>query len=440
MPKRVKELKPIEVARLTHKVSKDGKAYNAMHPVGGVAGLLLQVTPAGAKSWLYRTTIGDKRRSIGLGSYPTVGLAEAREKAREARRLIEQGIDPIEERRAVRERLAAAQAHHITFDEAAEEYFELKRSEFTSAKHAQQWRSSLENHASPFIGKKRVDQITMRDVEELLKHGGLWHTKPATGQRVRGRIERVLDWCTAGGHREGPNPAAWRANLDARLPNPNRVAATLKEHHAALPIDRMPEFMRHLRRIEGYVARALEFAILTATRSNEARGAVWSEIDLEKRLWVVPADRSKTRREHRVPLSPAAVALLKALPREYGTDLVFPSPRAKKKLSQNVFVVLLARMDDEMPAGEKYIDPANGRRITAHGFRSTFRDWGGERTAYPGDVLEMSLAHTIKNKAEAAYRRSDLIEKRARLMEDWARFCAHGAAQGSVTPIRSKEA
>lgn len=440
MPKRARELKPIEVARLKHQVSKDGKAYNALHPVGGVAGLLLQVTPTGGKSWLYRTTIGGKRRSIGLGSYPTVGLAEAREKAREARRLVEQGIDPIEERRAARERLEAAQARHITFDEAAEKYLDLKRTEFTSAKHASQWRSSLQNHASPFIGKKRVDRITMKDIEDMLTHEGFWTSRPATAKRVRARVERVLDWCTAGDHREGPNPAAWKANLDARLPNPNRVAATLKEHHAALPIDRTPEFMAHLRRLEGMPARALEFAILTAARSNEARGAMWSEIDYDKKMWIIPADRSKTRREHRVPLSPAAVALLKSLPREYGTDLVFPSPRAKKALGQNAFVTVITRMDDEMPADKKYVDPTNGRRITAHGFRSVFRDWGGERTAYPGDILEMALAHTIKNKAEAAYARSDLLEKRRRLMKDWAQFCAESATQGSVTPIRSKEA
>lgn len=436
MPKRAKELKPIEVGRLTHKVSADGKAYNALHPVGGVPGLVLQVTPSGAKSWILRVMVGTKRRSIGLGSYPTVGLSEAREKAREKRRLIEQGIDPVEEKRVARERLETAQARHITFDAAVDEYFKRKQKEFRSATHRRDWENSVARYASPVIGKKPVDEITAADIEELLTRDDFWERKTSTASKLRGRIERVLDWCIAGEHRAEPNPARWRANLDARLSDPSKIAKA--SHHAALAIDRMPEFMAHLRRLDIYGARALQFLVLTAARSNEVRGSTWSEIDLEKRLWTVPPERSKTGKEHRVPLAPDAVALLKELPREYGTDLVFPSIR-RGKMSQNVFRDCIIRMNEAMPEGEQYLDPNSGRIITAHGMRSVFRDWTAEHTSTPHHVAEMALAHVIPSMTESAYRRGDLLEKRRRLMESWARFCKEGFAPAGVTPIRAQE-
>lgn len=436
MPKKAPELKPIQVARLTHNVSPSGKEYNAQHPVGGVPGLMLQVTPSGAKSWLLRVVIGSKRRSIGLGSYPSVTLAQARDKAREARDLIEKGIDPLEDRKAARERLSASQAKVLTFDQAAEKFLTLKRHEFRNPKHAAQWESTLATYASPVIGNMPVEEIRLAHVEDTLTRDNLWLAKTETAKRLRGRIEKVLDWCTAGGYREGENPARWRGNLDARLPNPSKVAG--KRHQPALPIDDMPRFMTHIAEIGGYASRCLEFAILTATRSNEARGATWQEIDLKQKLWIVPAARMKASREHRVPLSDVAVALLKSLPRESGNELVFPSVRGGV-LSENALMSVIKRMNEHMPENEQFIDPTSGRAATAHGFRSTFRDWAGERTSYPGDICEMALAHTIKNKAEAAYRRGDLLEKRRRLMADWARFCKEGASQGSVTPIRSKE-
>ncbi|WP_431023788.1 tyrosine-type recombinase/integrase [Halomonas sp. H5] len=426
MPKKARELSATEVRRLTDP---------GLYAVGGVAGLQLQVAKTGARSWVLRIKIGDRRRDIGLGGFPDVPLTDARAKARALREKIAAGIDPVEERRATRLALKA-QTQRLTFDEAAAKFLALKNHEFKNAKHAAQWESTLATYASPIIGKKRVDEIALADIEEMLTRDDLWLAKTETAKRLRGRVEKVLDWATAGGHRSGDNPARWRGNLDARLPNPSKVAK--RRHHSALPIDDMPRFMSHLADMEGNGARCLEFTILTATRSSEAKGATWSEIDLAARLWTIPGDRMKAGKEHRVPLSRAAVALLKALPRHEGTDLVFPSARGKA-LSENTLTAVIKRMDADMPEGQGYRDPNTGGIATAHGFRSTFRDWAGERTAYPGDICEMALAHTIKNKAEAAYRRGDLLEKRRRLMKDWAQFCAEGDTQGSVTPIRAQE-
>ncbi|MCL7940698.1 integrase arm-type DNA-binding domain-containing protein [Halomonas sp. ATCH28] len=423
MPKKARELSAIEVKRLT---------APGLFAVGGVAGLHLQVTKSGARSWVLRVKVGAKRRDIGLGGYPDVPLTDARAKARAKREQIAAGIDPVEERRAARLSLLA-QTQRLTFDEATEKFLALKRHEFRNPKHAAQWESTLATYAAPVIGRKRVDEITLAHIEDMLTRDALWTNKTETAKRLRGRVEKVLDWATAGGHRTGDNPARWRGNLDARLPNPGKVAT--KGHHAALPIDDMPRFKRHLAAMEGSGARCLEFAILTATRSREAKGARWAEIDLDAKLWTIPAERMKARKEHRVPLSRAAVGLLKALPRHEGTDLVFPSARGKL-LSENTLTAVIKRMDGAIPEGQGYRDPNTAGIVTTHGFRSTFRDWAGERTAYPGDICEMALAHTIKNKAEAAYRRGDLLEKRRHLMQDWAKFCAEGTAQGNATPIR----
>ena len=426
MPKKARELSAAEVRRLTDP---------GLYAVGGVAGLQLQVTKTGGRSWVFRIKVGDRRRDIGLGGFPDVPLADARAKARALRDQVIAGIDPVEEKRTARLALRA-QTKRLTFDEAKEKFLALKRHEFKNAKHAAQWESTLATYASPIIGTKRVDEIALADIEELLTRDNLWLAKTETAKRLRGRVEKVLDWATAGGHRTGDNPARWRGNLDARLPNPNKVAT--KGHHSALPIDDMPRFMSHLIEMDGNGARCLEFTILTATRSSEAKGAKWSEIDLEARLWTIPASRMKAGKEHRVPLSRSALSLLKALPKHEGSELVFPSAQGKL-LSENTLTAVVKRMDGAMPEGQGYRDPNTGGIVTAHGFRSTFRDWAGERTAYPGDICEMALAHTIKNKAEAAYRRGDLLEKRRRLMKDWAQFCAEGAAQASVTPIRAHE-
>lgn len=405
MPRQVKELSASEVKRLTAPGS---------YAVGGVTGLYLVVGKTGGRSWILRTTVGGKRREMGLGGYPTVTLAEAREKARDLRDKAQGGIDPVADRKAAQARLKAEQAKELTFDEAVERYLSMKvtEHEFRNAKHRAQWASTLRTYACPVIGPMRVCDVEMTHIETMLTRDNLWTNKHETASRLRQRVERVLDWCTVGGHRSGDNPARWKGNLEHRLAGQKQLKRQ-KRHHSALPIDDMPRFMADLRTREGMPARFVEFCILTACRSGEARGAAWSEIDLAKRVWVIPAERMKAGRQHRVPLSDAAVKLLESLPRETG-DLIFPSPSGQnKQLSVNAGRQLLVRME--------YQD-SEGRTVTLHGFRSTFRDWIGERTYTPNHVAELALAHTIKSDTESSYRRGDLLEKRAPLMEQWAHF------------------
>lgn len=409
MPKRARELSPIEVRRLT---------LPGFHAVGGATGLYLQVTESGARSWVLRIKIGDKRRDIGLGSFVDVPLARAREKARETREQIERGVDPIAERRAARATLRAAAAKLVTFDEIARRVVEMKRQEFKNAKHAQQWAATLATYASPVIGRLPVDKVELGHVTEILSP--IWSTKTETATRLRQRIEAVLDHAIARGLRPGPNPARWKANLDAILPKPAKLKRV--QHHRALPIDEMPGFLAELQKREGMAARCLEFVILTACRSGEARGACWAEIDFQARLWTIPAERMKSGRQHRVPLSAEAVALLEALPRIACTDLVFPAPRGGQ-LSDMALLAVMRRM---------------GVDAVPHGARSSFRDWCAERTAYPRDVAEQALAHAIGDKVEAAYRRGDLLEKRRRMMQDWATFVSTPRPAGEVVPLNRK--
>lgn len=402
MPKKAKELSALEVSRL--------KAPGFVS-VGGVAGLALQVTPSGIRSWVLRVKVGDKRRDIGLGAYPGVTLAEARRKAAETRAQVEQGIDPIENRKRALSQLKAEQAKAITFQEAARRLIESKSPGWKNAKHAQQWQNTLATYAYPVIGDLDVRDVAQHHVEAILSP--IWQTKTETASRVQGRIENVIDWAIAGGHRSGDNPARWKGLLDKRLGAPSKIAKV--EHHAALPIDEVPGFYADLRQRNGVAARALEFTLLTAVRSGETRGATWDEIDLETETWIIPAERMKAAREHRVPLSSAALALLRSLPRLDGCAYVFFAPRGGK-LSDAALGAVMKRMQrDEVP----------------HGLRSSFRDWAGERTNFPRDLCEMALAHTIKDKAEAAYRRGDLLEKRRVMMNAWAKFVQTPAAKGA---------
>lgn len=406
MPKKVAELSPVQIRRLT----KPG-----FHSVGGVSGLMLKVNPSGGRSWVLRIQVAGKRRDIGLGGYPTITLAQAREKARDTREKISQGIDPIEERKAAKGALEAQRRRGITFDECAAKVVAIKQKEASNLKHGAQWETTLAKYASPVLGELPVCEIELAHIVKVLEP--YWSTKTETMTRVRQRIEAVMAWATAHGFREGQNPAAWKGNLDAVLPKPSKI--TKVSHHRAMPIAEVGDFMRQLRQAHGMAARCLEFVILTAARSGEARGAQWDEIDLAAKIWTVPAERMKAGRAHRVPLSTDALALLKDLPRHEGTSLVFPGPRGAG-LSENAMTMLLKRMNVE---------------ATAHGFRSTFRDWASEFTGYPHEVCEMALAHTIKNAAEAAYRRGDLLDKRHRLMQDWAKFCAQPLPQGEVVPL-----
>ncbi|WNK19356.1 integrase arm-type DNA-binding domain-containing protein [Halomonas piscis] len=400
-----------------------------------MSGLNLRVSDKAGRSWILRTVIGGKRRDIGLGGFPDVTLAGARQAAREAKEKIRAGIDPVAERRELRSQLIAQQAREVTFAAAAAEVMKNKQAEATNPKHAQQWANTLKTYAFPVLGRMAVADIEISHVLKVLRP--IWETKTETATRLRQRVEAVLAWATANGHRSGDNPAQWRGNLDAVLPKPSKVAKA--KNHAALPYTCAAEFMADLRTRNGLAAKALEFTILTAARSGEIRGAKWEEIDLASGVWTVPAERMKAKVEHRVPLSPSAVSLLEALPRMEGNPLVFPAPRGGE-MSDATLAAVIKRMNGKRPEGEAYSDPKqDGRPITVHGFRSTFRDWAGESTAYPGEAIEQALAHTIRNAAEAAYRRGDMLDKRRRLMADWADYLAEPAGSaGSVTPIRKE--
>lgn len=367
-------------------------------------GLSLQVTASGVKSWLFRYERNGRERWMGLGPLHTVSLAEARERARKARLQLLDGTDPLAARKAARAAQALEAAKTLTFAECAQRYFDQHESKWRNAKHAKQYMATLKTYAFPVMGRLPVAEIDTGRVLAAIEP--IWKTKPETASRTRGRIESVLDWATVRGYRTGDNPARWKGHLREVLPALSQIAKP--QHFAALPFTDVPEFVAALREREGIAARALEFLILTAGRSGEVIGATWPEIDLKNKLWTIPADRMKAQREHRVPLSDAAMAVLKDLPRE--ADYVFPGSRKGGPISSTAMAQLLARMESS--------------DCTIHGFRSSFHDWCSERTNFPNQVIEMALAHQIGDKVEAAYRRGDLLEKRRRLMQDWARYCA----------------
>lgn len=403
-------LKPVEVPRLVKKAG--------MHCDGG--GLYLRVAPPSAASWVLRYMLDGRARTMGLGPYPEVGLKEAREKALAARRLKVEGRDPIELRRAERANQRVVAAKATTFKECAEAYVASQRDGWRNAKHADQWVSTLKAYAYPLIGHLPVADIdtglVMQVLEQEVGAGAnssrLWVARNETASRVRGRIESVLGWAAARQLRSGDNPARWKGHLAHQLPARSKVAKV--KHHAALPYGDMPTFFVALRSQPGLGAKALEFAILTAARTGEVLGVKWGEIDFASKIWVVPAERMKSGREHRVPLSGRAIAvleLLKAADNEAdGEGYVFPGAKPGKPLSNMSMLKLLERMKRS--------------ELTTHGFRSTFRDWTAEQTHTPRDVAEMALAHVVSNAVEAAYRRGDMLAKRDELMESWAVYCA----------------
>lgn len=412
MPKIAREMSALEVARL--------KAPGLVS-VGVVSGLQLQISPTGARSWILRVKVGGKRRDMGLGAYPAVTLAQAREKARHARELIEQGQDPILERERKQSKLRAEQASVITFEAAARAFMDAKSAEWSNPRHAAQWSATLTTYVFPIIGKMHVADVHQPHILQILQP--IWATKTETASRLRGRIENVLDWAKARGYRKDENPARWRGHLDKLLSAPEKTTKTV--HHPAVPINEAPAFYEALQQRAGMAARALELVLLTATRSGEVRGATWAEFDLDAGLWTVPAERMKHRKEHRVPLSESAIGILRTLPHVDGSEFVFSAPQGGK-LSDMSLTAVMRRME------LKYVP---------HGLRSTFRDWVAERTNYPRDMAEMALAHTLTDAVEAAYRRGDMLEKRRSMMTAWADFLATPQAAGEkAVPMKVKAA
>jgi integrase len=355
-----------------------------------------------------------------LGGCETLSLAEAREKARESKKLVLKGIDPIQDKREQRDLRRLAEAKRMTFAECVDGYIDAHGDSWRNAKHRAQWRSTLDTYTGKLLGPLNVANIDTELVRQVLDP--IWKTKTETASRLRGRIKSVLDWATARGYRKGDNPARWSGNLKDLLAAPNKVAK--KKHHPALPFTEVGAFMEKLREQEGIAAEALRFTILTACRTGEVRGATWDEIDLAAKVWTIPGERMKAGKEHRVPLSDAAHAILTRMDKHRMGKYVFPGRSEGKPLSDMSLTAVLRRM--------------NRGDITVHGFRSTFRDWASETTSYPPHAVEMALAHTIGDKVEAAYRRGDLFEKRSRLMAEWARYCAKPLKQGDVIPLKRK--
>jgi integrase len=396
------------------KVEKTTKA--GMYGDGG--GLWLQVRAPHVKSWIFRYSFNGKVRAMGLGPVGTISLADARRRAAEARALLLDGKDPIANRNDERARRKLAAANAVTFRECASAYIQQHKAGWRNAKHAEQWTSTIATYAEPVFGALPVQSVDTGLVMRVLQP--IWTTKPETAVRVRGRVEKVLDWAKVQGYREGENPARWRGHLEALLPKKSKVARV--EHHAALPYRQTSDFMAELRKQEGTAACALELAILTAARRGEVIGARWDEIDWHEALWTISAERTKTHKEHRIPLAPAAVAVLEKMRGRAEGEFVFPGAKPGAWLSDSAMSRLLERM---------------GRYdITVHGFRSAFRDWAAEQTAFPREAAEMALGHAVGSQVEAAYRRGDLREKRRKLMEAWAAYCAAPAKGGKVVQMR----
>ena len=392
-------------------------------------GLNLQVTPNGSKSWVLRFMMAGKSRMMGLGAYGDgkdgVSLATARERAADARALIKRGIDPIDAREAAtnaeKAALALSVARAKTFREVALDYIQAQEAGWKNPKHRAQWTSTLEAYAFPIIGNMPVAEVDADAVERVIKP--IWLTINETASRLRGRIEVILDFATAKGWRMGDNPARWKESLKHRLPNISRVRRTA--HHPALPWQLVPAFIGELQKKDGIAALALLMCILTATRSGEVRAAVWSEFDLEKKIWTIPAAKMKASREHRIPLSEPALTILGRLqPLAAGRDsLVFPSIRKRAQLSDMALSELVRRMNKVDEGQRMPWLGSDDRPIVVHGFRSTFRDWCEEETSTPRAVSEAALAHIVESKVEAAYHRTDHFEKRRVLMELWAGHC-----------------
>jgi len=392
---------------------------------GDGGGLTLQITPGGVKSWLFRYMMSGKAYGMGLGPTHTVSLAEARQKALAARKLILDGINPLAAKKQEQLASALADARMMTFDQCAEAYVSAHKAGWKNAKHADQWTNTLSTYASPIFGKLPVAEIDTGLVVKCLTP--IWETKTETASRLRGRIESILGWATTSGYRTGENPARWKGHLDNLLATISKTSRT--KHHPSLPWQRMNEFISALRARDGIAARAVELTILTACRSGEVRGARRSEFDIDKKIWTIPAERMKAGREHQVPLSDAALALLKSLP-ESG-EIVFSGTKGQPLSDMSLTAVIRRMNGEDRPV---WVD-ANGDGITIHGFRSSFRMWAAETTSYPREVAEHALAHQLPDAVERAYQRGSQFAKRAALMAEWAAYCDKVPGKAEMTPI-----
>lgn len=390
-----------------------------LHSVGGATGLKLQISKSGTKSWILRTTIANKVCDIGLGSYPTITLKTARELARGNHSLLQQGIDPILERRTKKDSLALERSNRQTFTECMDSCIKLMEAKWQNPKSHKQWVNSLNTYVLPTIGSLPVADVHTGHVLTILEP--IWAEKPETASRVRGRIEKILAYATTKGCRHGDNPAKLKGHLDSLLPETDKLKKN--NHLPALDYEDIGAFVQELRAVKGVAARALELSILTGTRSGEVRGAQWDEIDLKAKLWTIPAERMKANKQHVIPLSNQAIKLLQNV--DSSSSYVFPGLRGKVMSDMSLSKIVKGIHKRSLAKGElgftdKY---SNDRVVTPHGFRSTFRDWAGEQSSFPREVIEHALAHQLSDKAEAAYQRKTSIPKRIKLMQAWANHC-----------------
>lgn len=449
MPKIAKKLSHLEVTRIN---------TPGHHAVGGVSGLLLQVTKSGAKSWILRTVVGKVRRDIGLGSFTSISLADAREAALKKKAEIAEGKDPVLENKRNKAQAGKAQDEFITFKEAARQWHALKSKDYKNAKHADQVINTLTEYAFPIIGDMHAADIETPHVLQVLTHNSLWERKTETATRVRQRIEAVLGWCTVKGYRKGDNPARWQTHLSEVLTKPSTTKQEDGKggHQPALPVEQVNEFIREIRNHQSVTAKALEFIILTAARAGmviktaNSPGMTWDEVDLKNKVWTIPAWRMKGVKEnakesihdHPIPLSDEALELLESLPRFENNPYVFTlNNKLRSAITDTTLRVMIRSINDarKQRGLNEFVDPKQDNKIiTIHGFRSVFRDWCSESTDYDHDVIEMAMAHQINNKVVAAYLRSKNPEKRRPLMQDWSDYIYGKPTSGNVININAK--
>lgn len=426
MPKVAKELSALEVKRLKEP---------GMYFVGGVAGLLLQIKET-SSSWILRTRVAGARKHLGLGGYPQVSLADARGAARKQLEIIKSGVDPVAKKRADRSRLRVESARAKTFKDCTQEYLGKHIGTYSNEKHAKQWVATLEAYAYPIIGNVLVSDLSRSNILQVVeqpvfdnktgkKMGQFWYAKTETASRVLNRIKSIIDYAIVAEYRTSLNPATWSGYMDTQLPAPSKLKKV--KHQPAIPYEMVGDFMIKLRKNQSISAKALEFLILTAVRSGSVRAAEWSEIDFDKKIWVIPPEHNKTRQLHRVPLSNQAIKLLKSMPKVNGIDKIFPSSRTGTMLSDMALSELMRGMRDR---GEFSVE------AVPHGFRSTFRDWAAEQTNYPDDIRKVASGHSVGDAVHQAYQRTDLLEKRRALMAHWADFVDKPSTNKSANVVK----